>query len=407
VLDIRKFLTRRLFGGALVAVTLLFAACGPAPLGTSWPAVSLFTAICGDQSSLNILVAYTDRIVQVNPADGKPVVLKNAECQPRPPNSDGKDRVWDFRPAAGKQFYTTPLQLDDQTMLAMAYDQHFYRIDTSLITPPDANGVPINGRTGNSVTDLVASDDLLYVGLSAKDLVAVDKATYDVQWTATTEHGVWSKPLLVDETLYFSSLDHNLYAVDAKTGEARWTPLDLDGAVTGTPLYADGKLYIGSFARKIFEISTDGQILNQFETDDWVWGTPSIQDGILYAADLGGNVYALDTRNNLTLVWKQKVAERAIRPSPVIAGNVLIVASRDHKVYWLNRSDGTAVKDTEGNPLMRELEAEILSDILLIRPEDGVDIPEPYIVVSTTSPGQLLAAYTLDNGQLAWSYKFQ
>lgn len=255
MLDIRKFLTHRLFGGALVALVVMLAACGPAPLGVGWPSVSLFTDTCGDVSSLNILVAYNDRIVQVNPADGKSVVLKNAECEPRPPNSDGKERVWDFRAAAGKQFYTKPLQIDDQTILAMAYDQHFYKIDTALITPPDANGVPINGRTGHSVSDLVASDDLLYVGLSAKDLIAVDKSTFDVQWTVTTEHGVWSKPLLVDGTLYFASLDHHLYAVDAQTGAEKWQPLDLGGAITGTPLYANDKLYIGSFARKIFEIS--------------------------------------------------------------------------------------------------------------------------------------------------------
>jgi len=83
------------------------------------------------------------------------------------------------------------------------------------------------------------------------------------------------------------------------------------------------------------------------------------------------------------------------------------VAARDQKIYWLKRTDGTPVTASDGKPLVRELTAPILSDILLIQPEDGVDIPKPYIVVSTTSTTQLLVAYTLDNGETKWTYNYQ
>lgn len=405
VLNIRSLIARRTLWGAFVLLSLVVAACGPAPLGTGWPSISLFTSACGGQPSESIMVAYNDRIVQINPADGKPVVLKNADCENRPPDSQGNLRAWDFRSGNGKQFYTTPLSFDDSTLLAIAYDQHLYKIDTTLA---QANGEAqtIDGYSGHSVTDLTASDDLIYVALNAKDVVALDRATLDVKWKAATEHGVWGKPLLVDGTLYFSSLDHNLYAVDAESGAPKWT-LDLGGAATSTPLFVDGKLYIGSFARAVFEISTDGQILNQQPTVDWVWGTPVIDNGILYVADLGGSVYAFDTTQNLAPVWQQKVAAGAIRATPLIAGDVILVASRDQKLYWLNRADGSAIIESDGKPLVRELQGPILSDILLIEPGDGVDIPKPYVVVSTTSTAQILVAYTLDNGESKWSYSFQ
>ncbi len=405
MLNIRQFFARPTLWGALVLVSLAVAACGPAPLGTSWPAISLLSSVCADKPTESILVTFNDRIVQVNPADGTPVVLKNADCEPRPPDSDGKLRIWDFR-ASGKQFYSVPLALDDQHVLAIAYDQHMFTIDTTQAQASDAVGRTIDGQTGHAVADLVASDKLIFVGLNAKDLVALDRATLDVKWKTQTEHGIWGKPLLVDDTLYFSSLDHNLYAVDANTGNQKWK-LDIGGAAIGAPLFADNKLYVGSFARQIFEISTDGKVLNQKPTDDWVWGTPAINDGILYVADLAGNVYGFDTTKNLTPVWKQKVAVGSIRATPVVVGDVILVAGHDQKLYWLNRKDGTPLQGADGLPLVRTLEAPILSDILLVQPGDGVDITEPYVIVSTTSNNQILVAYTLGTGLFKWSYKFQ
>jgi outer membrane protein assembly factor BamB len=371
-----------------------------------WPAVSVVNNECGGKSTLGILVAFNDRIVMVNPATGQEMVLLNQDCQPRPPDADGKPRLWEVKPGNGKQFYTTPLVLDAANFLAIAYDQHIFHIEVDAARTDDNVGIPIPGITGHSVSDPVANDKFIFIGLNAKNLVALDRTTLAVQWTVETEHGVWAKPLLHDNMLYIPSLDHNLYAVNADTGEKAWT-LDLGGAVTSTPLYYNDHLYIGTFARKIFEISLDGKITSQFDTDDWVWGTPTIDHDTLYSADLAGNVYALNTKNGLTEVWKQKVATGAIRATPVITGDVMIVASRDQKVYWLHRADGTPVKDTDGTPLERQLDSPILSDILLIEPGENVDIPEPYVVVSTLSSAQALVAYTLDNGARVWEYKFQ
>jgi outer membrane protein assembly factor BamB len=352
------------------------------------------------------MVAYNDRIVMVDPADGKPLELLDSECQPRPPDSEGNLRIWQFIPGNGKQFYSLPLVLDGETLLAVAYDQYLFEIDRTGARGSVSAGIQVQGLSGHTVADMTASDDLIYMGLSASNLVALDRQTYDLVWTAKTDHGVWSKPLLANGVLYFSSLDHHLYAVDAETGERLWR-LDLQGTVTSSPLLYKDKLYIGSFGRKFFEISLDGEILNEYVAEDWIWGTLAIVDGILYGADLAGNVYALDTTENLRQVWKQKVANRAIRPTPLVLENTIIVASRDQRVYWLNRADGTLKVDSEGNPLVRELQAEILSDVLLVEPGGGADVPEPYIIVSTINPGQLLAAYALDNGQVIWSYSFQ
>lgn len=399
-------MTRRRLLGAVVLCVLLIAGCGPAPLGTGWAAISLVTTECNSTPTQSIMLAYNDRIVLVS-ADGKVKPLVDKDCKERT-DSEGKVRPWDFRGGAQNLFFTTPLKIDGQTLLTIAYNQHIFKIDTERAEADNPTGSPIPDLSGHTVADVVQNGDLLYLGLSAKNLVALHADDYTVAWTVETEHGVWSKPLLHDNTLYFTSLDHFLYAADAQTGDLKWK-LDLEGALTSTPLYDDttGHLFLGSFARKLFEVSLDGQVVNQYETTDWVWGTPTIVDGTLYAADLGGNVYALDPANKLAEIWKQKVASGAIRGTPLITADTIVVASRDQKLYWLNRADGTIKEDSENQPMVRDVQSPILSDVLLVEPSDSVRIDEPYVIVSTLANDKILVAYSLKTAGQKWAYALQ
>jgi c-di-AMP phosphodiesterase-like protein len=122
---------------------------------------------------------------------------------------------------------------------------------------------------------------------------------------------------------------------------------------------------------------------------------------------LGGYVYALDTTKNLAEIWKQKIAARAIRGTPLIVGDTIVVASRDQKLYWLNRADGTVMNDSEGQPLVRDVQAEILSDALLVQPTEAFKVKEPYVIVSTLANDKILVAYSLSRAELQWTYALQ
>lgn len=393
-----KVLSRqRLIVAAILSVFLL-AACGPAPLGTSWAGLTTV----GDQQ--NILVAFNDRVIMVNPADGKTARLVNAEGEVRL-DDNGNPRLWEVKQNAN-QFFAAPLVTGDNRILVAGYNQLLFDIDLPTARVENGSGAPIPNSTGHLVADPVMNDDLIFLGLSGRDLVALNRDDYSLAWTVETEHGIWSEPVLVEDTLYFTSLDHNLYAVDAQTGDVLWTA-DLQGAAPASPVFADGKLYVGSFARRIFEISTDGQILNTYDTEEWIWNTPSVVDGTLYTADLVGNVYALDTTNGLQEVWKVRPTTMSIRPSPVVTEDAVLVASRDQKLYWLKREDGTQMMDSEGRPMVREMQSPIFSDMLLIEANEEAGITEPMVVVSTLSPGQMLVAYTLEEGRFLWTYSVQ
>jgi outer membrane protein assembly factor BamB len=270
-----------------------------------------------------------------------------------------------------------------------------FEVDLPTARTLNGEGVTLSGRV---VADALWQDDLLFVG-EERNLVAIDTEAETELWQIETGQSVWSKPLIIDDVLYFTSLDHFLYAVDPQTGDIAWQ-LDLEGAVPETPVFYDGRLYVGGFARKIFEISLDGEILSTFDTENWVWGKPAIVDDILYAADLSGTVYALNIGGDgFEEVWQQKVSERAIRTTPLVSDEYVIVGARDNHVYWLDRQDGSTF-------FSREVAGEVLSDMLLIEPSETVDIPEPYVIVATLANEEFVVAFRLQNGERAWPNSF-
>jgi outer membrane protein assembly factor BamB len=54
--------------------------------------------------------------------------------------------------------------------------------------------------------------------------------------------------------VYIGSLDGNLYALDASTGEERWRQ-SLDGEIYSSPAVVDGVVYAGSFDDGLYALS--------------------------------------------------------------------------------------------------------------------------------------------------------
>jgi len=391
-LNILKFLVRRPLLGIAITLSLVLSGCAGTRLGTGWAGL----LVVGD--SRNILMADNDRVVLVNPTNGLQVELKEEDGSVMVDN-EGKTVKWQLtgEQNAPGHFFATPVLFDENTIIAASFEGKLLRVDvqdasvkssSTLMTGQLISG---GGCTGNCIlTDLLLQDDTLYVAGLNKDVFAVEPSDLTVRWTFPTEHGVWSKPAAGDGVVYFASMDHFLYAVDADSGEQLWK-LDLGGAIAGSPVLSGETLYVGNLARKVFAVSTDGVITNEYETEDWVWGTVNVVDGVLYAADLSGNVYALDTENGLELVWKQKAAPMGIRPTPLVIGNDVIVASRNGSVYWLDISTG-AVR------FPKEIGAEILSDMLYI------ELNRPIIVVSTVANDRLLVGLYADGSGEAFRY---
>ena len=375
----------------LLLTAALLTACVGTRMGVSWPAIGLID-LHGEQ---NIVLSYNERVAILSPANGVPARLINPVTGEVRRDQDNNPRSWVLLGSEyeNAQFYATPIRIDEEAFLAADHNGRLLEIDS--VAANVERVIPIDDQI---VANILVMNDVMYIPLQNDGLIAMSIEDYEVLWTYSTEGGVWAKPLLVDDMIVFPSLDHHLYAVDRETGSHRWS-VDLGGSVAAAPLLANGRLYVGSFNKSFFEISLDGQILNRYDTQNWVWGTPAIdEEGIVYVTDLSGYVHALDTGDNLAEHWSVQIAERGIRPGPLVYEQRVIVASRDGKVYWLDRRDGGLInaREIEGRP-------ELLGNLLLLQPSETLDIDQPLVLVSSVDTGKLLIAFEVD-GRQTWVY---
>ncbi len=366
-------------------------ACVGGRMGVSWPSIGLIE-LNGEQ---HIALAYNNDVALLSPANGLPARLLNPVNDQPLRDNDGNPRSWIFRGSdnGGGQFYAQPIPIDDETVLIADNNARLLTVDSVVVELKRA--IPIAGKV---VASMLVADGMLYVPFQDGGLGAYSLDGFREQWLFPTEEGIWAKPLLVGESIIFPSLDHHLYALDRETGNIRWK-VDLGGGIASTPLLANDRLYVGSFNKGFFEVSLDGVILSSYETQNWVWGTPAIDEtGIVYLADLSGYVHALDTEAGLAPRWSQQIAERGIRAGPLVVQDRVVVASRDGKVYWLDRYDGALInaREVDDRP-------ELLGDMLLLEPSDSLPIDEPLLLVTSVHDGRLLIAYGID-GRQTWVY---
>jgi outer membrane protein assembly factor BamB/orotate phosphoribosyltransferase len=83
-----------------------------------------------------------------------------------------------------------------------------------------------------------------------------------------TEGGIYSTPLVHEDTAYVASLDKRLYAIDLDTGQDRWV-YSTSGRIFSSPVFAEGSIWIGSNDGRVYEIDPDqGQLRNFFQATE-------------------------------------------------------------------------------------------------------------------------------------------
>jgi outer membrane protein assembly factor BamB len=121
-----------------------------------------------------------------------------------------------------------------------------------------------SGDLGGAMVGTPALDEsagTLYVGTFDKQMLAISTQDGSVLWRFTTAGWVWSGPALNNGRLYFGDLDGNFYAVDAANGQKIWqlTSAQLDGAIAGTPLVLDNTIYFTTESGSLYAVDDAGK----------------------------------------------------------------------------------------------------------------------------------------------------
>jgi outer membrane protein assembly factor BamB len=282
------------------------------------------------------------------------------------------EEKWRFPDSAGQDEKIDPLALygtpalTDNAVYVPAYDGTLYALN------PETGEVRWQFDTdGPLIGGVAASPDGVYFGSSDGKVYALNLEGA-AMWEKPFKTGeaVQSTPTLDGSTLYVTSLDGKLYALDPATGAERWS-FETDAGVASQPVIgaATGLVYVGGFDSRLRAIDLQShQQRWAVKAENWFWTTPLVANGAVYAGSLDHKVYAADAAAGEPQWDKPFAAGGEVLSTPVLAGGRLIIVDRDGDVYAVNPEDGSST----GDPL--ELGSDVLVNPLVVQGDAGSEL---------------------------------
>ena len=156
--------------------------------------------------------------------------------------SDGAE-LWHYPAKADAKaaFYATPALLGDGRLVigSAGTDHCLYVIDSSRVDPatksPAATCV-FSGAKDRWIAAPLVVENTAYAPNNDGLLYVVDLSNNKLLWSLQIGGGghLWATPVMNGTTLYISSLDHYVYAVDTASHKVK-NKKDLAGSVTSSP----------------------------------------------------------------------------------------------------------------------------------------------------------------------------
>jgi outer membrane protein assembly factor BamB len=145
------------------------------------------------------------------------------------------------------------------------------------------------------VSSVTVSGGVAFLRYDTKGLWALDALTGDSRWTGDADGFSYNAaPAVANGLVYLGSLDEELVAWDEVTGEVRWTAVLPEGTQDSSPAVANGVLYIGSEDRRLraYDAATGDLLWESSDLGSPFKASPAVADGLVYGAVEDGTVYA-------------------------------------------------------------------------------------------------------------------
>ena len=182
-------------------------------------------------------------------------------------------------------------------------------------------------------------DRLSCRGTAPSFLAALDARSGRTIWRFRAG-AIETPPLLVGGRVYFGSWDRRVYALDARTGRLDWSFTTGD-KVKGGVAFARRTIFAGSYDGRLYALGAKSGRLR------WVAGggalgglyaTPSVTNGRVFVGSTNGRVYAFASTNG-RLLWSRQTGSYVYSPA-ALAGGTAYVGSYDHRLYALSQATG-------------------------------------------------------------------
>lgn len=212
-------------------------------------------------------------------------------------------------------------------------------------------------RTGSTIQGSpVLSEETLYVSSCDAHVYALDARSGRVRWAYRTGGPVYATPCVTDALVVTGSTDHYVYAVDRRRGRLRWR-FDAGSPVLATAAFADGIFCVGA-NRAIYGIdATTGKAVWRVPTGSFFQSKAAAANGVFVLGGWDNAVYAVEARSG-NVRWKVQMGRTnggrgtlsfyyspAIA-SPCVGDGRVYVCTNDGVLHALSLDTGTEVWTT-------------------------------------------------------------
>lgn len=220
------------------------------------------------------------------------------------------------------------------------------------------------------VSSPVWFEGLVIFGSDDGNVYAVDAASGRQRWMHRTGGPVPATPAVASGRVFVPSYDGRLYALDARSGELQWkyatggerrfearglhglqprtqTIADPFDVFLSSPVVVQGLVVFGSGDGKLHAVDAiSGEARWTFTTGDVVHASPAYADGVLYVGSWDSRFYAIDVASGRER-WRFQAGQDPLmhnqvgfQGSAAVAGDLVYVGGRDSKLYALDAKTG-------------------------------------------------------------------
>lgn len=204
-----------------------------------------------------------------------------------------------------------------------------------------------------------ASSEKVYFGSADGNFYALNKSTGALLWKFESGGAIANTPALTSSLVIFYNRAGQVYALNAQSGLVVWK-FQMEPIVdaywqweyfTAAPVIDGKTVYVGSGDSHLYALNIEsGKPLWKFKTNGRIRATPLIENDLIYQPSNDGVVYVIQARSG-KLLWKFETEgstldsrkfgfdRNCIFARPILTDSMLIIASRDGKVYGVDRFD--------------------------------------------------------------------
>lgn len=269
---------------------------------------------------------------------------------------DKGDGMWSFD--AGSSISSSPA-IAYGLVYFTARDNALYAVErsTGRLAFTVETGPDTAWAWGHESADLwtsspAVSGDVVVFGSGDGGVYAVDARTGRARWTYRTGGRVRSSPAIRDGRVYVGSMDGSVHVIDLESGAAI-ARADTEGrdlfsgdfgfdrrSIQSTPAVTEDGFYVGAKDGFLYAFSPDGE--RRWRNDhevSWILGGPAVGDGMVFDGSSDGRFVQAVNRETGVEAWRFQ-AEGTVWMSPAVADGVVYAADGAGLLFALDAKSG-------------------------------------------------------------------